>query len=426
MVINNTAISGRPASLRQAHRSMALRELLNSGGISRTALTKELGLSQMATTRIIRDLMDAGLVKEAGEASREKGPGRKQTLLKLRDDGLFTAGIVLTAYATEVSIVSLNSDIVGRKRVSVTEISDAHSTICELADALLSLIEEVNIPLSRISGVSLAVAANVEPGTGMIFGANYLGWDKTDLQRPLEKLLDLPVIVENIVYARAQAETLIGAAKGQKDVVVLNIATTIGAAIVQEGNLVRGKKFRAGRVGHFKSKRTNLTCSCGRPDCLNCSVTGWSLLNQFKLIHDDVYNPAHVVHYARLVDEMLNTSRSVGTDANKFDQIVREAGASLGEAIRLIDQLIDPESILLTGSMTRLPHYQDGIFSIFDAKNGDDQEISAKVKMGTVSAARSSAIPALLSRVFSPHLDFESLCKSSFEDQRSGREINVS
>ena len=79
MVINSTGISGRPASLRRVHRSMALSELLIRNGMSRTALAKELGLSQMATTRIIRDLMEAGLVREAGlvkeegVASREKG-----------------------------------------------------------------------------------------------------------------------------------------------------------------------------------------------------------------------------------------------------------------------------------------------------------------------------------------------------------------
>ncbi|MGI9380922.1 MAG: ROK family transcriptional regulator, partial [Methyloligellaceae bacterium] len=357
MVINTTGISGRPASLRRAHRSMALRELFIRDGISRTALTKELGLSQMATTRFIRDLIDAGLVREAGEASRDKGPGRKQTLLKLREDGLYTAGIVLTAYATEVSIVSLNLEIVGHKRVRVTDISDAEGTIRELALALLGLIDEKNIPRSRISGVSLAVSANVEPGTGVIFGQNYIGWNKADLQTPLEKMLELPVIVENIVNARALAETLTGAAKGQKDVVILNIATTIGAAIIQQGHLVRGQKFRAGRIGHFKSRKTKLTCSCGRNDCLNCNVTGWSLLNRFKLI-DDIYNPAHVVRYARLVEEMLTGSK----ETKKFDRAFREAGSALGASIRLIDQLIEPESILLTGSVARLPYYRDGIF----------------------------------------------------------------
>ena len=426
MVINSTGISGRPASLRRVHRSMALSELLIRNGMSRTALAKELGLSQMATTRIIRDLMEAGLVREAGlvkeegEASREKGPGRKQTLVKLRDDGLYTAGIVLTAYATEVSIVSLSSEIVGHKRVHVTNISDPQKTIQELGSTLLKLMDEKNIPRSRISGVSLAVAANVEPETGVIFGPNYIGWDKTDLRTPLAALLELPVIIENIVNARALAETLTGAAKGHKDIVVLNIATTIGAAIIQQGQLVRGKNFKAGRVGHFKSNKTKLTCSCGRNDCLNCNVTGWSLLNRFKLI-DDVYNPADVVHYARLVEEMLAGSE----DSKKYNRYFRDAGTALGESIRLIDQLMEPESILLTGSVTRMPSYRDGIYSKFEMNNGDDRELCEKIRMGTVSAARSSAVPALLAFVFSPNLDFDNLCESAAEGQDTGREVNV-
>ena len=66
MIINKEAIDDAQSSIRRIHRGLALRGLLMSDVVSRSSLAHTLGLSQMAASRIVRELIDVGLVEEAG------------------------------------------------------------------------------------------------------------------------------------------------------------------------------------------------------------------------------------------------------------------------------------------------------------------------------------------------------------------------
>ena len=162
MVINDSRNLRAPASLRRTHRSLALNEILMSGGISRTGLATELGLSQMAMSRIVKDLFDAGLVEECGVEVRESGPGRRQRILRIRADGAYSAGIVLSAYSNEICINAANGDVLFSRSVPVSNITNSEAAVRKLAKALNKLIEKNNIPRQRIVGVGIAVAAQLD------------------------------------------------------------------------------------------------------------------------------------------------------------------------------------------------------------------------------------------------------------------------
>lgn len=409
MVINKIARDGAPSSLRRMHRSFALRTLLQSGGLSRTGLADQLGLSQMAVSRIVRDLMEADLVEETGIVLRENGPGRRQTQLQIRQSGTYAAGIVLSAYSSEVSIVNARGEMVAHRVVPLDDIADGQAAMVSLAVALNALIEELDIPRQRIVGAGVAAAADLDPQNINVVHAGYLGWEPFNLVETVSKTTGLDVIAENIVSALILAETSVGVARDLCSVVAVRSATSIGASILQHGQIVRGHGNRPGRIGHFTHKETALTCSCGRRDCLNCTASGWSVLSRLGITGDREYDPAHVASYARAIDRFVDDGLRRDTGVA---EALRSAGWALAGALQVLNQTIEPEAIILAGSMSRVPEYVEGIET--QLKESTEGGLAlAKLQIGELRAVRAAAMLVLLEKIYSPALDFETLRDSA-------------
>lgn len=394
------------------HRSFALRTLLQSGGLSRTGLADQLGLSQMAVSRIVRDLMDADLVEETGIVLRESGPGRRQTQLQIRQSGTYAAGIVLSAYSSEVSVVNASGEMVAHRVVPLDDIADGETAMVSLAVALNALIDELNIPRRRIVGAGVAVAADLDVQNVNVVNAGYLGWQPFNVIETVANITGLHVKAENIVSALILAETSVGAARDMNNVVAVRSATSIGAGILQHGQIVRGHGNRPGRIGHFTHKTTALTCSCGRQDCLNCSASGWSVLARLRIIGENVYDPAHLADYARAIDQFTGDGRQDDRVSTDMSEALRYAGGALASALQILNQTIEPEAIILAGSMSRAPDYIEGI-NLQLRQSAEGREAQAKLLIGELRAVRAAAMLVLLEKIYSPALDFEALRDSA-------------
>ncbi|MGD9829560.1 MAG: ROK family protein [Hyphomicrobiaceae bacterium] len=395
--------TGAPSSLRRVHRGLALSRILATGGVSRTMLANELGLSQMGVSRVVRDLMDAGLVEEAGHLERETGPGRSQTLLRIRPDGVFACGIALSAYGTEIAIADAVGGVIGRRRVRVESHTDGQRVIDASSHALVSLIAELDIPRERIAGVGIAVAAHLDSKRRCIVGAGYLGWKPFDLVSPVERITGLPVQADNITNALALAERSFGVARDASDVVLVRSATSLGAATLRDGRVVRGYEQRAGRIGHFRHGRTGLVCSCGRNDCLNCSASGWSVLARLGIVSDPTYRTEMMTAYADAIDQLaIAPETRLGAHAVRT---LRAAGAALADALQIVDLFLEPEVLVLDGSMSRVAAYVEGMRRRLEQSGEQGRELAGKLRIGEVRSVKAAAMLVLLDRVYSPALD---------------------
>lgn len=69
-MVNNSSLGS--ASLRRYHRGMVLR-LIATEKCSRSEIVKRSGLSSMGVSRIVSELVDAGLIQEAGKQAVQDG-----------------------------------------------------------------------------------------------------------------------------------------------------------------------------------------------------------------------------------------------------------------------------------------------------------------------------------------------------------------
>lgn len=406
--------TGSTSLLRRTHRGLALRHLLVEGTASRTDIAVRLGLSQMAASRIVRELIEVGLVEGAGLTSREAGPGRYATKLRLCDTGIYAAGITFSAYSTEVAIVGGAGSLVARRNVELGDFEGGSEALAKLADALVELIEEHAIPRERLAGVGVAVSAHFDAESRRVVSAGYLGLEPFDVIEPVFSRTGLPVVAENIARALAIAEAAVGVAKELDNVIVVRSATTIGATMLHQGQVVRGHNNHAGQIGHLRQRATTLSCSCGRNDCLNCTASGWAVLARQGLTDGSTYNPRHVQRYASAIDRIATTPGAGAALDEELSRNLQTAGSALADALLAIDQIIDPEALVLLGTMPRCADYLAGIEKRLTGLGEIGQKTRAKIRTGEIRAVRAAALMVLLEKVCSPGLDILAL-----HDQRT-------
>ena len=105
------------------------------------------------------------------------------------------------------------------------------------------------------------------------------GWDDLPLSETLVHALGIPVITDNDanVAALGEYELAAHAVEGPIDpLLYVTISTGVGAAIVANGELLRGAHSLAGELGHLPIGHDKL-CNCGQTGCLERAVSGYWL-----------------------------------------------------------------------------------------------------------------------------------------------------
>jgi len=361
-----------------------------TGGISRTGLAKELGLSQMAMSRIVRDLFDAGLVEECGDETHENGPGRRQRLLRIRPYGAYSAGIVLSAYSNDICIVAANGNVLHNKTIPVKNIANGKATARKLSKALNQLIDKHNIPRQHIVGVGIAVAAQLDVANQSVVSSHLLGWKPFNLVEEVSNITGLPAYAESIVNALTLAEVTIGTIQKKENIIVVRSATTMAASILQHGQLVRGKTQLAGRMGHFQVANLGKT-------------------------KDGQYNVEHLDAYAQEINALIEAqSDPISRNKKTTNQarVIQEAGAELARSLTQLNQFLEPQAIVLYGSMSRLNDYRQGIAKRLESSEEGKLALD-KIRYGELNSVRAAGLLALKETVYSPTLDFEQIVESA-------------
>ncbi|HEX8004346.1 MAG TPA: ROK family glucokinase [Mycobacteriales bacterium] len=203
-------------------------------------------------------------------------------------------------------------------------------------DAVVAVVEELR-GAHDVRAVGIAAAGYVSADrTRMLFAPN-LPWRDVAVRDEVAARVGLPVVVENDANAAAWAEYRFGAGAGEPDLVCLTVGTGIGAGIVLDGRLYRGRFGIAGEPGHVCVVCDGEPCGCGNAGCLEQYASGTAL--------------------ARYVKERGGTATGAEiTDlARAGDEVALEAfglvGRWLGRGLADMASLLDPGVFVLGGGV---------------------------------------------------------------------------
>jgi glucokinase len=203
-------------------------------------------------------------------------------------------------------------------------------------DAVVSVVEELRAR-HDVTAVGIAAAGYVSADRATMLFAPNLPWHDVPIRDRIGERLGLPADVENDANAAAWAEYRYGAGRDEPYLVCLTVGTGIGAGILVDGALYRGRWGIAGEPGHVCVVCDGEPCGCGNKGCLEQYASGTALVRYAAARGLDAEGPA-ITEAARDGDE-----RALAAFA--------EVGRWLGRGLADLASVLDPGVFVVGGGV---------------------------------------------------------------------------
>jgi predicted NBD/HSP70 family sugar kinase len=345
--------------LRRDNRSVLLSSLFFDQPRSRPELSEATGLSPASVSNVVRELIDEGIVVEAGSADSDGG--RPRVLLQVNPDYGYVIGVDVGEIRVRVELFDLTMT---ERATADYPLDPRRHDVGVIVEAILTGLAEVldgsGVSPSAVLGVGIGVPGIVENGPDALVHGQSYGWDAVPLERLLRSGTGLPLYIDNGARTMGQAELWFGAGRGTQHAVVCLIGSGVGASIIAHGSAHRGSTSSAAEWGHTTVMVGGRTCRCGARGCLEAYVGAEAILDRYgrplpgadqeSALAALIGLAATVLRAGAVPDEAGPRAGAVPDEAAlRAAEVLDEAVLYLGVSIGNLINLFNPERIIIGG-----------------------------------------------------------------------------
>lgn len=195
---------------------------------------------------------------------------------------------------------------------------------------------------ATIEGCGISATGQIDERLGTVVGTNgkIPGYEGTRLVEEAERALGVRACALNDANAAVLGECFAGAAKGERDVVMVTLGTGVGGGVVCGGRLLTGARGIAGELGHFTLDAGGPPCPCGGRGCYEHYASTTALVR---------------LAGARTGEAGL-TGRDVFARVREGDEAMRavldEWTEAVAEGLRGLVHLFNPSLVLVGGGVS--------------------------------------------------------------------------
>ncbi|RWP37231.1 ROK family transcriptional regulator [Mesorhizobium sp.] len=353
---------------RPYNRRIVLESIRLHGPIARGDIAKRVGLTVQTVSTIVRELEEHGYVLSMREEPR--GRGLPPATLRINPEGGYAVGIHVTPLGINAALINLSGDVIESAYREAPNATPDHAF--DLIGAMVLELTGLR-PGGRVLGIGMALPGPFGVESMSFVGPTTMtGWKDVALRERLEASTGLPAFFETDMAAAAMGERLYGLGTGYSEYYYLYFGVGLGGVMVHDGSALRGAWGNAGEIGHIPVVPGGEPCPCGNRGCLE--------------------------RYLSL--EALRR-RNI-SDADWVDEV----GPIFRNAITIVENLFDPETIILGGLastdlLERLAGSVAGLANSISARN-DRTAPRVTVARGGQHAVLRGAAALAVSGVLSP------------------------
>jgi len=223
-----------------------------------------------------------------------------------------------------------------------------------IARNITTAVDEADLTFKDIAGVGIGApgAVNFEAGT-VIFAPNMEGWKDVPLKKALEKILDVPVFVENDGNIAVLGVHAAEFKSKPRSMIGIFVGTGIGGGLILNGELYSGFSHTAGEIGHMVLDVNGPKCGCGNKGCFEALASRTAMFQQIKA---GVKDGQKTILTDKLGDDLEGLRsgelRKALRSGDKFvDRIVEAAAEYIGIGVANLVNIFNPEVVVLGGGV---------------------------------------------------------------------------
>jgi predicted NBD/HSP70 family sugar kinase len=320
------------------NRRIVLDVIRRQGSISRREIVDMVSLSPQTVANITNDLQAIGLIV-ARRLRGAKSRGQPPIAFELNPEAGSSIGISLEPGRASAGLVNLVGEILERREVDV----DTHDQ-GRVLTSMLGLIRELRRPASagRLWGVGVALPGPLIKTEISFVGPTALeGWTDLSVLDALREQARLQVFFSVDSAAAALGETLFGVARTLDSFFYMHFGVGLGGTLVVNRSAYRGTNGNATEIGHIPIVPGGKACYCGNAGCLERYLSLHSLAEALGVTEAPDRDAVIVSQLERNSDPALLAW-------------CRDAADRLRDAVCVIENILDPLTIVIGGSAPKL------------------------------------------------------------------------
>lgn len=244
-------------------------------------------------------------------------------------------------------------ELIGLAKLSTKAHRSADHVVERIARAVREAVDGAGLTLADVRAVGLGAPGAVDGESGRILFAPNLGWRDVPLKENLQRLLGLPVFLENDANVAALGAYVWELQSRPRYMLGVFVGTGIGGGLIINGQLYHGFRHTAGEIGHMVIDVNGPPCGCGNRGCLEAVASRTAM---FRTIKTAVQNGQKTL-LTDLLGTELDDMRSgdLRKAIHRGDAFVRgvveDAARAIGLALASLVNILSPEVIVLGGGV---------------------------------------------------------------------------
>ncbi|KRT17229.1 ROK family transcriptional regulator [Pedobacter ginsenosidimutans] len=355
-LLNNLTSDTNDKQSIQKHK--LIKYLFNLGPSSVSTLCEIMEMSTPSILKLLLGLIDEGWIEKKGYGLSIGG--RKPDLYRLKDKKILILCIDIELFHTKIAIIDNNYNFVLDVKTISVPISKSRTDFFNILHTHLEdILKSAGIQHRQFIGCSVGMPGLIDAEKGENYSYFLSDDENIPLTAAFEKMLNIPVVIQNDVNGSSMAEFTHGMAKGKKNVLVLLMDWGVGLGIIMDGKLRQGTCGFSGELGHMPFVENGALCYCGKHGCLETVASGNALSEMAKegilLGKNSMLTNLSNEELERIEPALIIKA------ANKGDQyaiqLLSNVGTHMGKGIAVLIQLFNPELIILSGKIAGAKQY---------------------------------------------------------------------
>ena len=249
--------------------------------------------------------------------------------------GLFRVGVDVGGTAVKIGLTDSEYNLTASISVPTGAERGAAEVLADIGRKTRAFLEEQGVSPEQCAGAGFGIPGVVDRASGRVVYSNNLRWQDVRAEEALSACLPMPIRMANDADCAALGETVAGAGRGCRDVVMLTLGTGVGGGVVIDGRILSGSE-----PGHAIIVEDGEPCTCGRRGCWEAYVSATALRRDAERAAGKAMAPEEVFAAAAAGDPAL---RAV-TEA-----YIRRLGLGIANMINIFH----PQILLVGGGLSQ-------------------------------------------------------------------------
>lgn len=265
--------------VKRKNKNEVFRYICKHGTVSNPDISYNLKKSLPTVTQITKELLEQGLIEERGEL--QSTGGRKAKALSVSADIKLAVGLDFTKNHITLVLTNIIGEELQYERIYQPFVSE-EEYYQKVSEKLEEFLDGSSVDREKILGVGISFPGIMDMDRELITSSHVLGVENVPFAS-VSRFFAYPCSFLNDANAGAYAEGF--HEEGAEPFFYLSLSNTVGGAVFSRNELMQGKNYRCGEVGHMTVVADGERCYCGKKGCLDayCAAGRLSGLADGKL-----------------------------------------------------------------------------------------------------------------------------------------------